>query len=166
MGRRPTPIADKRRNRLMLYLTDPERDKLQTLSEKMGLDKTELLYEGLHTLFQATDTTNFPEVQNMRYPEHQDTSSLLDKERYGRKLGDWLPGDPCKVRFFAAAYANQRDIVQALDGDHCLVQLRTLDQPVRIAMVDLIYWDDEDEFWVMAPLADEDKEVLNSAVCE
>ncbi|MCY0892600.1 MAG: hypothetical protein OWR52_03710 [Acidibacillus sp.] len=38
-----------------------------------------------------------------------------------------------------------------MDGDYGVVQLRTHEQPVRIAMKDLIYWDDEDETWIMAP---------------
>lgn len=148
MGRRPKPETDRRRNRLMIYLTDQEQDRLQHVCDQMGLDKTELVYEGLHAVFEATRRrpNQSTEVDDMQYPEYQDNSSLLDgqKEPYGRKLGEWMPGDPCKVRFFATEYANQHGIVQAVEDDHCLVLLRAQGQPVRIATADLIYWDDED----------------------
>jgi len=165
LGRRPKALDMKRRHRLMLYLNDAEHTRLQSLSEQLGFDKTELLYEGLHTLFQATDTNHSTEVKSMEYPEHRDNSSLLDGQRepYGRKLGDWRPGDPCKVRFLAAQYANQRGAVTAVEDDHCLVRLRTQTEPVRFVKTDLIYWDDDDETWIMASAPYEDDEDLNSA---
>lgn len=89
-------------------------------------------------------------------------TDLGQKQPYGRKLGEWIPGDPCKVRFFAASHANQRGIVRSVETDHCLVQLRGQDKPMRIATADLIYWDDEDESWVMAPAPYHDDEDLNS----
>ncbi len=166
MGRRPKPETDRRRNRLMIYLTDQEQDRLQYLCDQMELDKTELVYEGLHAVFEATRRrpNQSTEVDDMQYPEYQDNSSQLDgqQEPYGRKPGEWLPGDPCKVRFFAAEYANQRGIVQAVESDHCLVQLRGQDELVRITTTNLIYWDDEDESWVMAPASYHDDEDLNS----
>ncbi len=56
-----------------------------------------------------------------------------------RKLDEWLPGDPIKVRFFADAFANQRGVVQVVEVDHCQVLLRAREQPTDIQKTDPIY---------------------------
>lgn len=166
MARPKKPEALKRKHRLMVYLTEKEQQTLSDLAHALNRNQTDLVYEGLHTVFTAMEKhARFPEEgRSISYDECKTETPLLDgqTEPYGRKIGEWLPGDPCKVRFFAAQHANQRGVVRVVEEAHCQVQLHGDETLVRIPRDDLIDWDDEDEAWIMAPSAYRDDDDLNS----